>query len=198
MGITASLQLPYPEPDASVDVPRDIKALAQAIESRLAIVLSTTMPSASGIVSTTIIAGQAISMATTVTYPAGRFSVGPALLATTTDGEYYATSIPNGPTSGLVYSVYSLGTIGVGVTPQVQWAAIQPSPVPVGATFGGGVVLAEGRTVVQPTLPVVVTCRTPGCANANVAITVNVYDTADPGNVVCGVCSQPITDITVP
>lgn len=194
MGTTPNLILPYPEPSASVDIPRDIKALALAVDARLANVLATTMPAASGVVSTTIIAGQAISMATLVTYPAGRFSVGAALLATCTDGEYYASAIPNGPVSGLVYSIYSLGVLGEQVTPLVNWAAVQPSPA-LATTMFAGVHFPSGHTVVQPTLPVVVTCHTAGCGNGNIALTVNVYDTANPGNVVCGVCSQPIIDI---
>ena len=41
----------------------------------------------------------------------------------------------------------------------------------------------------------VVTCHTPGCSNAAVPITLVVpTDPPDPF-VVCGVCSQPITDI---
>lgn len=35
MGTTPQFQLPYPEPTASVDIPRDIKALALAVDAKL-------------------------------------------------------------------------------------------------------------------------------------------------------------------
>jgi hypothetical protein len=48
-----------------------------------------------------------------------------------------------------------------------------------------------------PTRQAVVTCRTAGCSNGTIPITVIVPDVPDPF-VICGVCGQPITDITQP
>jgi hypothetical protein len=39
------------------------------------------------------------------------------------------------------------------------------------------------------------TCHTEGCANADLAIPLQVPDEPDP-TVVCGVCGQPVTDLT--
>lgn len=48
----------------------------------------------------------------------------------------------------------------------------------------------------EPTFRLVtVTCETDGCANAGHAIPLHVADEPNPA-VVCGVCGQPITDIT--
>lgn len=48
----------------------------------------------------------------------------------------------------------------------------------------------------EPTFrQVTATCHTDGCDNADQPITLNVPDVSDPA-VLCGVCTQPITDIT--
>lgn len=48
----------------------------------------------------------------------------------------------------------------------------------------------------EPTFrTVAATCRTADCENTGRPITLDVPDVADPA-VVCGVCGQPITDIT--
>lgn len=39
-----------------------------------------------------------------------------------------------------------------------------------------------------------VVCRTPGCGNADIAITIQAL--AENPQVICGVCAQSITDIT--
>ncbi len=41
---------------------------------------------------------------------------------------------------------------------------------------------------------VTVTCRTAGCANAGIAITLSVPTEPATPNVMCGVCGQPITE----
>lgn len=47
----------------------------------------------------------------------------------------------------------------------------------------------------MPTREATVTCHTDECGNAGHAITVHVQDVPEPA-VQCGVCGQPITDIT--
>jgi hypothetical protein len=193
MGTTPNLILPYPEPSASVDVPRDVKALALAVDTKLNPVLRSVVPTAAGMASTTITEGNSVSGPTLVTYPVGRFTVGPAVLATCTDPQYSAAAISNGFSSAMVFSTFLFGPLGAQVTPSVCWAAIQPTPLPITAF---GVTAGPTSTMVLPDQPVVVICHTSGCTNANIAITANVYDSANPPETVCGVCFQPITDIT--
>lgn len=51
----------------------------------------------------------------------------------------------------------------------------------------------------EPTFhEVTATCRTDGCENANYPLTLMVPDDPPDPYVVCGVCQQPITDITTP
>lgn len=194
MGSTPTYALPYPELTDSANVPRDQKALAEATETSLAALAATVMQPVAYRMAAGVATMPAISAnggaAVGVTWPVGRFTQPPVLVASAVSNGYGAASSSTTTTSGVGSIKYYNPTSTVPSTPLVYWIAVQMT-----ASTGPGLLAAEeaGTSLV--------TCHTEGCANSGTPIPLGLTTIGPDGvveqttYVVCGVCSQPITDI---
>jgi len=120
-----------------------------------------------------------------VTYPAGRFTQAPVITVGTASVNSYAPAGTDGSTSttSFIAKCYNPTTIAAtGLV--VHWTAVQ-------MTSSSGPGRAEPAAETGPTVNA--TCHTAGCSNAGTAIPI--ADNPDVERVVCGVCSQTITDL---
>jgi hypothetical protein len=180
MGTTSHFQLPYPDPGSSVDVPRDVKALAESVDPKLLRV-------ATGTFNVYIAAGSWSSYGWTVTYPAGRFVTTPILVTNCADVEYYSTSVPVSPTGANVAASWNVAQpLGAPVTPTINYIAIE---IP-------GLVTGLRALPFADAVNATVICHTGGCGNADIPLVVPISN-PDEFAVACGVCGQPITDVVM-
>jgi hypothetical protein len=120
MGTTPNLNLPYPELTDSPDVPRDIKALALAVEAKLPRI-------ATGHVS----APGTADGAATITFPAGRFTTAPriALGVTPFPGNNIVYDFDQVTATGFRVLAYNATNgVGTGVPVSCDWIAVQDTP----------------------------------------------------------------------
>jgi hypothetical protein len=115
MGTTSRFAFPYPEPTSSVDVPRDVKALADAVDARAW---------ASGRVTHTF-PGNSVFAGAVVTFPPGRFPSVPDLQLTS-GVSWYLVSWGT-PISATSVQTWSRTVLGTNPTPaetnSVMWFA---------------------------------------------------------------------------
>ena len=174
----------YPYPvgtDRLMDGDNAIQALAEAVDSKLGV-------AAAG--SVAYPAGGAGITSVTVTFPAGRFTVAPVVVVTSTHpGVIAATPTPTATAA----TIYGQGKDAAGNDINMPsnraawWHALQTTAT-------------AATTTAAPPPDAVVTCRTPGCDNAGIDIPVSLVSVDADGiehtsdAVTCGVCGQPITD----
>jgi hypothetical protein len=164
---------PYPTgTDRVADGDNAIQALAEKIDTvaPFAIAAGTvpiTPPPAPGGVSTAI------------TFPASRFTQAPICSITAHSNGYGAGSGSGTTTTAVTARFWSLASTPTGAA--MHWVAVQMLP---GA--------APGLRALPDTHTA--TCHTEGCGNAGIEIPVALEE--PDMAVVCGVCSQPITDLT--
>ena len=125
-----------------------------------------------------------------LTFPAGRFTVGPTVQVTTNGGSpaySFATNANAITATGCQILVRNLDNAVSTSTVTCSLLAVQMTPT-----------TAAGFADVGPTETVehLVTCHTEDCDNAEIAIPMALAD--ENTAVVCGVCGQPITDVTTP
>lgn len=176
---TTTAGYPYPEgTDKVIDGDNAIQALAEALDGPVG---------AAG--SVAVLAPAAGVGSATVTFPAGLFTTTPRVVVSA------VTSRPDNRSAGMgslsaasctiyVYSAVSEGTVSV------SWIARADSPAAV---------LLEEAAAADASA----TCHTAGCGNADIPIPYTstwtdeeTGETHTVDEVVCGVCSQPITDLT--
>ena len=129
------------------------------------------------------------------TFPASRFTVPPVLVATAASWPFNVSIY--GATTAAGGNVAWIHNDGQSVTQALSAHvhAVQMTPTTAPA--------ADPAESAPGTAEVVATCRTGGCPNADIPLTITVM-TVDPmGNpmtpsVSCGVCGQPITDLVTP
>lgn len=182
MGTTPRLGLPYPEPTASVDVPRDIKALALKLDGA-------GLPYAAegGWHLANSQGGPA--GAVFVTFKSGRFATTPAMtVSCISDVNYYGAATNLTKDGCRIWACHYDGT-PVQFEMYISYVAVQ-----MGATTPGNF-RAVATTFTA-------TCRTAGCENADIPIVLSADEEPDaPVSVAatpvfCGVCKLIINDRT--
>jgi hypothetical protein len=184
---TPFFAFPYPlNTDPVVNGDDTIKALAEKVEAQLSGGgVTVTNPlrmtaNSSSITNPASNSGQSVA----VTWPVGRFTVAPLVVVTGISSGYSAASAGGVTVTGFTAKMWN----PTGSTPTgsvMVWIAVQMTP-----TTGPGLLALP-----DPAANTTVICHTSGCENAGQAIDLHVLpETTD---VVCGVCTQPITDVVV-
>ena len=119
-----------------------------------------------------------------VTFPAGRFSAIPTVTPNQSSGaggtQTLVPRVLNPTVNGCSLYVYAGNSLAVTAQTIITFIAVQ-------MTRGTGTTVeAEGAVAV------VLTCRHPGCSNADIPITLHLDELPD--RCQCGVCGQEITD----
>lgn len=204
MGATTFYGWPYPDPGSDVDIPRDIQALADKLETMKDGLTVPNGPIVGGAPFSTTIGGTSrpvpFAMQTNKvavadhgsggatnqvhTLLAGRFTQVPVIVCSAycAGSRLNATvnSTPAPTVSGMTISTINLQT-NTATLCFVAWWAIQ-------MTSGVSPGLLEGQSTVTHNL----TCHTAGCENAEIPIPM---DMSAADIAYCGVCGQPIEDI---
>lgn len=140
------------------------------------------------VVSTIVGNGTATTPVKTITYPAGRFTAPPVLSLT---AQYVAGITLTGTCTATGMSITGYypvaGGLGNGAAYGIQCLSTQMSPA------GEGLLRAAPADA-PPMVDLIATCHTPGCHNAEIPLELTVPD--PPGTIECGVCGQPIDDVT--
>jgi hypothetical protein len=200
MGTTAIYQFPYPELTDPPDGPAQIKALAQAIETKVAAIdavdaaiKQTISKAVSG---TWVVNLNANSVATLgVTFAGASFTAIPAVMGMINSG---ASGTNNKlqlrhvsvTTTGFTVAVVTMDSSAVTVAVAGTYLAVQPS-----AVFPTGLGLDD--VVPDGWHDAVLICHNPGCVNDSDPLTMPIPDDPEAMNfsAQCGGCGQPITDI---
>lgn len=109
--------LPYPTSTDTPDVPRDIKALADALEARL--------PRASYAGALSVPVSNAVSATAAVTFPAGRFTAVPIVVVSTSGTSVWVAMSSGASANGFTATVRQVDNAAATATPSVNWTAIQ-------------------------------------------------------------------------
>jgi hypothetical protein len=200
MGSTYYFALPYPQPEASVDVPRDVKVLAENVDNilqskfvqygadgQVSIVsggVARPVPFAHQCGQAGVWFDQAFVAYVAVTFAAGRFTRPPIVLGTGNNPSMFATT-QNQSANGFLFYLFH-GNQAVPVTGSFFgfWMAVQST--------ASGAALLDVRS--EETIPVQLTCAVEGCENAGIPLVLDV-DPVETLRGMCGVCGTDITDI---
>lgn len=126
----------------------------------------------------------------TVTLAASRFTQPPIVVAVGTSTGYGAATVASVTTASFVGRYYNPTTVTPS-TPSLYWLALQMSPASAPGRAAPDVYADPGIVALEAT------CATPDCENATVGILIPAMsDPTERWPVVCGVCGEPITDIT--
>lgn len=133
----------------------------------------------------------------TITLPAGRFTQPPVITATNWE-EFYNAAISPVTTTSFGVSLRQIDAVAVTGPSYVHCHAIQML-----ATAAPGLAqIPVPQQQEDAMVTLVATCRTPDCFNTDIPIEIQVVvpEGTDPldSAVVCGMCSQPITDLQYP
>ena len=113
---TTASGLPYPSSTDTPDVPRDVKALADALEARLQRNVY------SGAV--TVPVSNASTASVAVTFPAGRFSAAPHVVVSTSGTSFWCAFSASPTATGFTASVRHIdGTVTASASPSVTYYA---------------------------------------------------------------------------
>lgn len=191
---TANYAWPYPTAASTVDVPRDVKALADAVDATVKGHYDTWSPWGAAVAKVpyavhcnkVAVVDHGANGATSAahTFPGGRFTQVPVIVcsAYASGSRLNATvSMAAAPTvNGM--TIYTINLQGVTATLcSVAWWAVQ-------MTAGAAPGVLSG-----PEPNIVATCHTAGCDNEELAVPLVVPPDLD--GVYCGVCGQPIEDV---
>lgn len=126
-----------------------------------------------------------------VTFPAGRFTLAPAVIALgVSSGSYVFATGTGVSTTGTTIKLYNPTATGV-VSSLAYWFAVQMAPT---NSFSPASRAAELNAQIAQADNATATCHTAGCGNDNEPIPVHLDD--DDIRVSCGVCAQWIDDVT--
>lgn len=185
--------LPYP---ASTDPVYQGAAAIQALAAKL----DAMVPFAMQLGTTNVAMGASdLQKQVAVTWAVGRFTQTPVVVCTNLGGTSNVYAVGSAPTATGVNIITICRdvnqTLGSAVTVLVHWQAAQM------LTSAGPGLAADRLTASDGLAGVVVTCHTEGCPNAGYAIPLLVPDGSDPevpapDEYQCGVCGEPITDVT--
>jgi hypothetical protein len=109
--------LPYPTSTDTPDVPRDIKALADALEARL--------PRASWSGQLSVPVSAANNATAAVTFPAGKFTAAPNVVVSTSGTSFWAAFSSGITASGFTATVRHIDATVATATPSVHYTATQ-------------------------------------------------------------------------
>lgn len=131
----------------------------------------------------------AASAQTTVTLPAGRFTVAPIVQGTSEEVFYHVAVWPTASTSSFTVLTAHINATVATISVGARWLAIQMLP-----NAGAGLL------AVKPSVIMIATCHTPECDNAGIPLEIEIpYEEGQPPPtapyVVCGVCGEPIADV---
>lgn len=205
MGTTPNYAIPYPELTDPPDSPAQTKSLALTVDTLLkAKFVERAADGSIGVITggvsrpipfamqagksvVTFTAGSAFSSSTVVTFAASRFAAAPVVVSSCETVPWVTTMCGSITMTGMTVSGRFNATPAI-ETDTIDWWALQMTPT-----------TSPGRAASQPTD--IVTCHTPGCDNEDIPIPLLISRVDPIGNpalinVMCGVCGQPITDIT--
>lgn len=187
MRTTPIMAIPYPEPSDNTQTWLYWQGMAERLDQ--------IVPKyAAGLV--TIPFANVASASASVTFPAGLFTANPSAMAIMLNGSTFFASVASITVNGMSVTLrHFQGTLNTHVGYPTPWIAMQARPGaatmraddPPPASY----VDFDGNTWVLR----VVTCHTADCPNSDIPIETYVLDVSEPA-VSCGVCGQPITDIT--
>lgn len=130
MGSTPTYGFPYPELTDSANVPRDNRALAEAVEAAVAALAAqvTALPKppyamAAGVATVSGVTANG-GAAVAVTFPVGRFTQPPMTMVTGSSNGYSAGSMFTATTTGFSGKYYN-PTASVPTSTSIQWIAVQ-------------------------------------------------------------------------
>jgi hypothetical protein len=107
---------PYPSETDTPDVPRDIKALADALEARVARAVLTG--------NTPVPVTSAASATAAVTFPAGKFTATPVIVVSTSGTSFWCAFTSTASVNGFTATVRHIdATVTPSATPTVAWNA---------------------------------------------------------------------------
>jgi hypothetical protein len=190
MGTTPNYLWPYPELTDPPDGPGQIEALANAADATVkavndyAIGINARVPVAFTANEAAVTApAQGAGSSVSVSFPVGRFTQVPVVVASTQSNGYGTATTGVPQTTGVTIRYYNPAT-GTPTGTRVSWIAIQMS-----AGAGPGFLAASSSEQTKEC-----TCHTAGCGNAGITIPLPYDD--DATTFMCGVCAQPIEDIS--
>lgn len=186
MGNTTLHNLPYPEDTASVDIPRDVRALANAVDALKG------LPDKVAAGLAYIQGNGQIGASVYVTYPAGLFTTGPIVTATL---QYFANQslgLNDMTATGFTVAIYSVEGVAssLGWSYPVHWHAIA---MPASTTLRTTPLVVPGTADFSDHIGRRATCHTGGCANSGISLDITTPTATT--RVQCGVCENEITDV---
>jgi len=185
-GSTPVYGFPYPTgTDRVMDGDNAIAALAQAIEDRLAVWPPVRMQAGTSPAFPSINGGTGQSLA--MTFAVGRFTQTPMITLAGVSNGHMAASLGTGASAtGCTLRIYNpTGTVIS--SPYCMFSAVQMSEA-----SGPGLT----RELLEGEAQYLATCHTDGCDNAGEPIPIVWAELDGPIVVGCGVCGQPIEDVT--
>lgn len=179
MGLTTKHGFPYPEQADSVDVVRDIKALADRNEAVTDGIVHTFWTTTTTSVSVPLASTTGIA----VTFPAGWFTRAPIAVVSATNNAVFATNSTAPTTSGMTVTLRNTSTGGA-----LSSAASISLQVPPLVTTTA--LAAEPALDDVALLTYAITCETAGCSMNGVTVEIQMPEDVPLGTAMCGTCGQ--------